>query len=278
MTPTTARSDNRQAPTRRSGVLGAPVAPSPTASLADERADRKGRLAVAYRLFARLGYDHWVAGHITVRDPEFADRFWVSPFARSWRHLRASQLLLVDFEGNIRSGAGSLNAAAFAIHSEVHRARPDVTAIAHAHTRFGRVWSATGRVLEPVSQDACAFYDDLAVFDEYSGVVYDTQDGSALASALGPNKAALLRHHGLLTVGDTVDAAAFWLHLLERCCEAQMLLAALPPNPDGTPAYSVLPPDVAALTRTQVGEPLHGWMGFQPLYEEIVRAEPEVLE
>ncbi len=259
------------------GVIGAPVGPVAHASVADERAERLGRLAVAYRLFARFGYDHWVAGHITVRDPEHADRFWVNPFGRSWAHLRASDLLCVDVDGVIVSGDGPLNAAAFAIHSEVHRARPDVTAIAHAHTRFGRAWSATGRLLEPLSQDACAFHDDLAIFDEYSGVVYDTEEGGALARALGPHKAVLLRHHGMLTVGETVDEAAFWLHLLERCCEAQLLVAALPPNPDGSPAYAPLSADVAARTRAQVGEHLHGWMGFQPLYEEIVRATPDVL-
>jgi ribulose-5-phosphate 4-epimerase/fuculose-1-phosphate aldolase len=70
------------------------------ATVEEERVHRKGHLAVAYRLFAHTGYDHWVAGHITVRDPEFPDRFWVNLFGRSWRHLRASDLLLVDIDGN----------------------------------------------------------------------------------------------------------------------------------------------------------------------------------
>ena len=113
----------------------------------------------------------------------------------------------------------------------MHRARPDVTAIAHAHTVYGRAWSATGRLLEPISQDACAFYEDHAVFDDYTGVVYDPEEGSVLARALGSRKALLLEHHGLLTVGETVDEAAFWLHLLERCCQAQLLMATLRPGP-----------------------------------------------
>jgi ribulose-5-phosphate 4-epimerase/fuculose-1-phosphate aldolase len=248
------------------------------ATVEEERVHRKGHLAVAYRLFARLGYDHWVAGHITVRDPEFPDRFWVNPFGRSWRHLRASDLLLVDLDGTLLAGDGVLNAAAFAIHSEVHRARPDVVAAAHAHTRYGRAWSATGRLLEPLSQDACAFYGDHAVFDDYTGVVYNTEEGSHLAAALGNRKALLLEHHGLLTVGETVDEAAFWLHLLERCCEAQLLVASLPPRDDGSPAYRALDASIAARTFEQVGQHFHGWMGFQPLYEEIVGAEPEVLD
>jgi ribulose-5-phosphate 4-epimerase/fuculose-1-phosphate aldolase len=265
--------------TAHAGVLatGATVAPPTFDSVEEERAHRKGRLAVAYRLFAQLGYDHWVAGHITVRDPEFPHRFWLNPFGRSWRHLRASDLVLVDLDGNLVAGKGAVNAAAFAIHSEIHRARPDVTAIAHAHTRSGRAWSATGRLLEPLSQDACAFYEDHAIFDDFSGVVYGTDEGGALARALGDKKALLLQHHGLLTVGETVDEAAFWLHLLERCCEAQLLVASLTPNPDGSAPYRALDPPIAAHTRAQVGEHLHGWMGFQPLCEEIVRADPDVL-
>ena len=115
----------------------------------EERAHRKGHLAVAYRFFAHMGYDHWVAGHITVRDPEFPDRFWVNPFGRSWAHLRASDLLLVDIHGALLEGDGVLNAAAFAIHSEVHRARPDVVAAAHAHTRFGRANIRASRPAHP---------------------------------------------------------------------------------------------------------------------------------
>jgi ribulose-5-phosphate 4-epimerase/fuculose-1-phosphate aldolase len=251
-------------------------APPTHDSVDAERAHRKARLTAAYRIYSRLGYDHWVAGHITVRDPEHADRFWVARFGRSWRHLQVSDLLLVDFDGAIVEGDGPLNGAAFAIHSEVHRARPDVVAIAHAHTTFGRAWSATGRLLEPISQDACAFYEDHAVFDDYTGVVYDPEEGSALARALGPRKALLLEHHGLLTVGETVDEAAFWLHLLERCCEAQLLMTSLPPGPGGRPQYRALDDETAKRTWEQVGQHHHGWMGFQPLYEEVVAAEPDL--
>ena len=108
-------------------------------------------------------------------------------------------------------GDRPLNAAAFAIHSELHRARHDVNAVAHAHTVYGRAWSATGRLIEPTSQDACAFYGDHAVFDDYTGAVYEAEEASRYATALGSGKALLLKHHGLLTVGETVDEATFWL-------------------------------------------------------------------
>lgn len=251
--------------------------PPTFANLAEERAHRKARLAGACRIFAKFGYDHWVAGHITVRDPEREDSFWANPLGISWHRIRASDLLLVDFDGNVVEGERPLNAAAFAIHAELHAGRDDVVAAAHAHTPYGRAWSATGRPLEPISQDHCAFYGDHAVFDDFTGAVYDRAESRRFSASLGSGKALILKNHGLLTVGQSVDEAAFWLHLLERCAQTMLLVGALVPR-DGEPAYHVLSEEIAARTREQVGEPLHGWRGFQPLWDEIVADEPDFLK
>src|SRR6266508_1730770 len=93
-------------------------------SVDDERRHRKQRLAAALRLFARFGFDEGVAGHITVRDPERLDHFWVNPFGMYFGHIRASDLILVSHEGQVVEGEHPVNAAAFAIHSQVHTARP----------------------------------------------------------------------------------------------------------------------------------------------------------
>jgi len=244
----------------------------------EERQHRKQRLAAGFRLFGKFGFEEGVAGHITARDPERLDHFWVNPFGISFIHIKVTDLLLVDSDGTVVEGKGAVNTAAFAIHSTIHAARPDVVAAAHSHSVYGKAWSSLGRLLDPLTQDACAFYEDHALFDDFSGVVYGTDEAGALARALGDKKALLLQHHGLLTVGETVDEAAFWLHLLERCCEAQLLVASLAPNADGSAPYRALAPSIAAHTRAQVGEHLHGWMGFQPLCEEIVRADPDVLQ
>jgi len=254
----------------------ASMRPPTFASAALERVHRKARLAGACRVFAKYGYDHWVAGHITVRDPEHKDRFWANPLGVSWHRIKASDLLQVDFDGNVVEGERPLNAAAFAIHAELHAGREDVVAAVHAHTPFGRAWSATGRLLEPVSQDHCAFYGDHAVFDDFTGAVYDRSESRRFLGALGTGKALILQNHGLLTVGRSVDEAAFWLHLFERCAQTMLLLKALAPTADG-PAYKVLDPGVAKHTREQVGEPLHGWRGFQPLWDDAIAEDPGFL-
>src|SRR5881394_24150 len=196
-------------------------------SIEEERLFRKQRLAAAFRLFGKFGFDEGVAGHITARDPELLDHFWVNPFGRSFKQMRVSDLILVSHTGEVVEGDAPVNQAAFAIHSQVHAARPDVIAAAHAHSIYGKSWSALGKLLDPITQDACAFYGDHALFDDFTGVVLDVEEGKRLAHALGDNKAVILSNHGLLTVGQTsVDEAAWWFITMERTCQAQLLAEA----------------------------------------------------
>ena len=99
-------------------------------------------------------------------------------------------------------------------------------AAAHAHSIYGKSWSTLGRLLDPLTQDACAFYEDHALFDDYTGVVLDLEEGKRIAHALGDDKAVILRNHGLLTVGHSVDEAAWWFITMERSCQAQLLAEA----------------------------------------------------
>ena len=236
-----------------------------------ERLARKQRLAAAFRLFARFGFDEGVAGHITVRDPEHADRFWVNPFGMNFKHIRVSDLICVDHTGAVVEGTAMVNAAAFAIHSQVHAARPDVVAAAHSHSIYGKSWSALGRLLDPITQDACAFFEDHGLFDDYTGVVVDVEEGKRIAHALGDNKAAILRNHGILSVGHSVDEAA-WIYItMERTCEVQLAAEAA-----GTPIS--IDPEMARQTRGQVGGHFACWLSFQPLYDKIVAEQPDLLE
>ncbi len=237
----------------------------------EERNHRKQRLAAGFRLFSAFGFDEGVAGHITARDPERPDHFWVNPFGMHFGHIRASDLILVNDRSDVVEGDRPVNAAAFAIHSQVHAARPDVVAAAHSHSVHGKAWSSLGRLLDPITQDVCAFFEDHAVFDDYTGVVVDVEEGKRIAHALGDHKAAILRNHGLLTVGHSVDEAVWWFITMERSSQAQLLASAA-----GTPV--LIDPEMARKTRGQVGSHLAGWFSFQPLFDRIVREQPDLLE
>lgn len=240
-------------------------------SIEEERRHRKQRLAAGFRLFARFGYDEGVAGHITVRDPDLKDHFWVNPFAMHFARICASDLVLVDGKGEVVEGNRPVNRAAFAIHSRVHAARPDVAAAAHAHSMYGKSWSTLGRLLDPLTQDACAFFEDHGLFDDYTGVVYATEEGERIAKALAEYKAVILRNHGLLTVGRTVDEAVWWFIAMDRTCHSQLLAEAA-----GKPVP--IDRENALLTRGQVGSHEAGWFQFQPLWDWITGLEPDCLD
>jgi ribulose-5-phosphate 4-epimerase/fuculose-1-phosphate aldolase len=247
--------------------------PSPPkfATAEEERRHRKQRLAAAFRLFAKFGFDEGVAGHITARDPERPDHFWVNPFGVYFGHIRASDLILVNGKGEVVEGSYPVNVAAFAIHSSIHHARPDVIAAAHSHSLHGKAWASLGRPLDPITQDSCAFFEDHAVFADFTGVVYETSEGERIAKALGNHKAAILRNHGLLTVGQTVDEAAWWFITMDRTCHAQLLAEAA-----GKPV--LIDRESALATRKQIGGREAGWFQFQPLYDLITREQPDLLD
>src|SRR5215207_3182680 len=123
--------------------------PETLATVEEERAHRKAKLAGALRVFGRLGFGEGVAGHITVRDPEFGDHFWVNPFGISFRHVSVSDLILVNHAGEVVYGRRPVNRAAFVIHAAIHQARPEVVAAAHSHSVNGKAFSSLGIPLAP---------------------------------------------------------------------------------------------------------------------------------
>jgi ribulose-5-phosphate 4-epimerase/fuculose-1-phosphate aldolase len=239
---------------------------------ADERMHVKQRLAGALRVFGKFGFSEGVAGHITVRDPEFPDHFWVNPFSMSFRQVKVSDLILVNHHGDVVYGKRPVNRAAFVLHSAVHAARPDINAAAHSHSVYGKAWSALGRTLDPITQDACAFYNDHSVITDAAGkVVFEIEDGERFAECFSSGKAAIHQNHGLFTAAETVDAAAYWFISMERSCQAQLLAEAA-----GTP--KLIPHEWAQYTRDNTAHQMAGWLNFQPLWDDICLSDPDLFD
>ena len=165
-----------------------------------------------------------------------------------------------------------MNTAAFAIHSALHEARPDIIAAAHSHSLYGKAWSSLGRLLDPLTQDACAFYDDHALFDDFTGVVLDQSEGKRIAHVLedqqgrhpaqpraahrrqlGRGGGVVVRHHGALVPGAAARRGGGHA------------------DPDRRGRWR-------ALTKSQVGAPVSGYVSFQPLYQKIVREQPDLFD
>ena len=237
-----------------------------------ERLHRKQRLAAGLRTMGRLHLAEGVAGHVTVRDPEFPDRFWVNPFGHNFKLMTVSDLICVDHHGDVVIGDRPVNTAAFAIHSELHKARPDVIAAAHSHSMYGRTFSSMGTPLKMISQDHTMFYNDVAYCKVGSGTpVVDTEISSQMAAALGDKKVMIHQNHGHITTGGSVDAAVWWFVSLERCMQSQLLAMSA-----GTPIE--VSDEIAQQGYDVQGGDLSGWFQFQPFWDELVAREPEFLD
>jgi ribulose-5-phosphate 4-epimerase/fuculose-1-phosphate aldolase len=169
-----------------------------------------------------------------------------------------------------------VNGAAVAIHCAVHAARPDVVAAAHAHGPYGKTLSSLGMGIEPLTQDACAFYEDFGVYDDYRGVVLDDEEGQRIGRALGQHKAVILRNHGMLTVGESVDSAAWWFLTLERTAQSQLMAYSAAAGLGSKPIQ--IRPEEAEATKGQVGFELAGWFQFQPIWERISKDNPDIFD
>ncbi|KAG2031105.1 arad-like aldolase/epimerase [Suillus americanus] len=246
----------------------------------EHRAFLKFRLAQAYRIFAKYGYDEGVAGHITVRDPIRQDCYWVNPWGVHFKLIQPELLLLVDHEGNIQekeSGPSRfLNQAAYMIHSAVHEARPDILCAAHSHTIHAKAFSALGVPLDPITQDSCAFYEDHSLYSEFRGIVEDREEGLAIATALGQNKAVILQNHGILVATKSIESTVFFFISMEKCCKVQMLADQSAAARGLRPR--LIDPENAAPTQRRLGSDMGGWFNAIPEFQLLEHEEGKRFE
>ena len=240
----------------------------------EERLYRKQRLAAACRAFAAEGLDYGFAGHLTVRDPERPELYWTNPMAVHFDQVKVSNLILADHKGAVLEGRYALNRAGFVLHAAVHEANPEIVAMCHAHTVYGTAFAALGRPLDPITQDAAAFYEDHVVITDEAGAVAVEEDaGTRVAAAFKGVKAAIHQNHGLLTASrHSIDSAAFWFIALERCCRQQLMVEATGHTPTQVSA------EAARYSREHVGSDYIGWLHFQPVYDHLVEAAPDFLQ
>ncbi|RPD66344.1 class II aldolase/adducin domain-containing protein [Lentinus tigrinus ALCF2SS1-7] len=259
----------------RSAGVGTFPRPPTFTTKEEEREYLKFRLAQAFRIFGKLGYDEGVAGHITVRDPVRPDCFWVNPFGKHFSLIQPSDLILVDHHANVQineSGPNKLlNKAAFMIHSAIHEARPDVNCAAHSHSVYGRAFSTLGKELDMITQDSCAFYKDHGVYRQYGGVVLDEEEGAHIVKALGSKKAVILQNHGILVGTTSIEATVHFFIALEKSCQVQLMADAAAAGTGGK--IIKISEAEAAMTYGVVGTMAGGWFSGRPHFQLLEAQE-----
>lgn len=193
--------------------------------MTEEELKLRRDLAASYRLAAMLGWEDTLYTHFSVRMPgEGEPRFLINPFGLMFDEIRASDLIVVDLQGNVVDGDAKYNPAGFTIHSAVHMARDNAHCVIHTHTLAGMAVAACDSGLMQLNQTSAEFYNGLG-YHEYEGVAFNLEERERIQKSLGDHMGLVLRHHGLLSVGETVADAFQIMYYLNRACEIQLAAA-----------------------------------------------------
>lgn len=166
---------------------------------------RKTDVVDACRIIAKLKLDSGPFGNISVRIGD-SDTFWVNPEGITFDQLTNEHLVRVHVDGNILEGDRNPHPGTF-IHREIFRRRPDVNAIVHTHSENTVLLSLLGRPIEPFTQLGASIFDDQGIYHGFTGPVRDSNEGAAIAEALGNKAVVIAKNHGLFTVAATIQAA-----------------------------------------------------------------------
>ncbi|KAM4808534.1 alpha-adducin isoform 2-T2 [Rhinophrynus dorsalis] len=205
-------------------------------SIAYEKGEKllRCKLAAFYRLADLFGWSQLIYNHITVRVSSEQEHFMIVPFGLLYSEVTASSLVKINLQGElIDRGSTNLgvNKAGFTLHSAIYAARPDVKCIVHIHTPAGAAVSAMKCGLLPLSPEALSLGE--VTYHDYHGIVVDEEEKVLIQKNLGPrSKVLILRNHGLVTMGETVEEAFYYIHNLMSACEIQVRTLASAGGPD----------------------------------------------
>jgi len=180
------------------------------------------KLTNAGRVLTSQDQGDFVAGHVTVRLPDDPHRFLMKPATVGLDEMTLDNIITVDLDGHKAGGTMPRHNEVF-IHSEVLRARPDVQCVVHTHAPHAVAFSSLGRELVPVNNEAGYFYKQLPIFSETSDLIVTPERGRAVARCLGNHDATILRNHGIVAAGRSIEEAVWIALKLERACRVQLM-------------------------------------------------------
>uniref|UniRef100_A0A0B8RRR7 Alpha-adducin n=1 Tax=Philothamnus irregularis TaxID=1899461 RepID=A0A0B8RRR7_9SAUR len=195
-------------------------------SIAYEKGEKllRCKLAAFYRLADLFGWSQLIYNHITVRVNVEQEHFLIVPFGLLYSEVTASSLVKVNFEGDVIDRGSTnlgINPAGFTLHSAIYAARPEVKCIVHIHTPAGAAVSAMKRGLLPISPEALSLGE--VAYHDYHGILVNEEEKVLIQKNLGPkSKVLILRNHGLVSVGESVEEAFYYIHNLVVACEIQV--------------------------------------------------------
>jgi ribulose-5-phosphate 4-epimerase/fuculose-1-phosphate aldolase len=231
------------APLPRGLVLQQPPPDEPL-PLTDAERDARVRLAACYRVFDLLGWTEAIFNHVTLRVPGPRTVFLINPFGLHYREVTASNLVAIDLDGRpVRPTPHPVNLAGFTTHAAIHRHVPAAHCVMHTHTTSGVAVACLERGLSHDTFYGAQLHGRVA-YHAFEGVTVNPDESTRLVASLGEQRLLILRNHGLLTWGETLEEAFMWLWTLQRACDIQLAASSAGP-------LVQLPPSVLGQTRRE---------------------------
>ena len=185
----------------------------------------KQTLITAGKVLVGEGQDDFTRGHISMRLPDNPNLFYMKAHSLGLDEITMENILTIDLEGNVVAGTARRHSEVY-IHSEIFKARADVNCVIHTHPPYSVALSATGRPLRALSQPSALFYKDLGVYTDTINLIRSHDMGRGVAKALGPHRAVLLKNHGVVITGASIEEAVVGVIMLENAAQVQLIAEA----------------------------------------------------
>src|ERR1700722_2610448 len=185
----------------------------------------KQKLILAGKVLVSQGQDDFTRGHISFRLPDDPDLFFMKAHSIGLDEITMQNILTIDLEGNVVAGTARRHSEVY-IHSEIFKVRPDVNCVIHTHPTYATALSATARTLKTYSQPGALFYEALGTYSDTINLIRSHATGAGVARALGRGRGVLLKNHGIVVTGATIEEGVIGTIMLENGAMAQLLAEA----------------------------------------------------
>ncbi|MFZ0840755.1 MAG: class II aldolase/adducin family protein [Xanthobacteraceae bacterium] len=226
--------------------------------------DAKKKLILAGQVLVDAGQDDFTRGHISVRLPDDPGHFFMKPHSVGLDEITLANILTIDLAGNVVAGTARRHSEVY-IHSEVYKARPDVACVLHTHPPYAIALSASGSPLNCFSQPSALFYNSLGTYDDTINLIRTSEMGIRVAQALGGGRGVLLKNHGIVVAGPSIEEVVISALMLENAAQIQMIVEAA-----GNPGPEFPARDIAQLQH-DIGRPEQFVINFDYLVRRAQR-------
>ncbi len=226
--------------------------------------DIKQQMILAGKVLVAEGHDDFTRGHISMRVPGDPKLFFMKPHSMGLDEITMANILTIDLEGKVVAGSARRHSEVY-IHSEILKARPDLSCVIHTHSPYAVALSSTGRPMRAYSQPGALYAGEIGLYTETIALIRSHALGAGVAKALGPHRAVLLKNHGPVVTGRTIAEAVVGGIMLENAAMIQLAVEAA-----GDPAPEFSADDIAQL-KSEIGQPEQFQINFDYLVRRVKR-------